>query len=130
MSNVQTPLAIWSETPFSSPEELVAAMQDPRYKASHAHNAYVAAVEAKIALSEGIGTDTIHVGTVEQSVYLGTDAAVAEQKAQEAEARRAFGEAIGPNSPMALPPAASEPRKETPRSVSPVHEPFETGRGY
>ena len=107
MTDVKTPLQIWSETPFSDSSELVAAMSDARYKNNTVHpNNFVAAVERKLALSQGVGTDSIRVGDVEQSIQVDTTAAGEERMEQlrkEAEDRRSFGDAMG-NGLMVLPP--------------------------
>ena|SRR5437773_1615817 len=130
MSNQkQTPLDVWATVPFSDSSEMQEAIRDPRYSSYVYPNRYREAVEAKIGISEGVGTDSIRIGTVEQSIQVDTSEAGAEQLRKQAEAQRAFGEAMG-DSPMALPPATPEPRKQTTPRVSPVHEGTETGPGY
>ena len=109
MSNQpQTSLDVWAAIPFSDSSELVAAMSDPRYKNNTVHpNRFVEAVERKLALSEGVGTDSVRVGDVEQSIQVDTTAAGEERMEQlrkEAEDRRSFGDAMG-NGLMVLPPA-------------------------
>ena len=83
-------------------------MSDARYKNNTVHpNLFVAAVERKLALSQGVGTDSIRIGDVEQSIQVDTTAAGEERMEQlrkEAEDRRTFGDAMG-NGLMVLPPA-------------------------
>ena len=73
MTMPQTPLAVWAEVPFSSDAEMIEAMSNPLYKNSGLSGsaAFVAAVEAKIAISDGIGTGSVNIGRVASRVVMG-----------------------------------------------------------
>jgi len=73
MTMPQTPLELWAEVPFSSSGEMIEAMGNPLYKNSGMPGsaAFVAAVEAKIAISDGIGTGSVNIGRVAQRVVMG-----------------------------------------------------------
>ena len=73
MTMPQTPLAMWAEVPFSSDAEMIEAMSNPLYKISGLSGSagFVAAVEAKIAISDGIGTGSVNIGRVAQRVVMG-----------------------------------------------------------
>ena len=73
MTMPQTPLAVWAEVPFSSDAEMIEAMSNPLYKNSGMPGsaAFVAAVEAKIAISDGIGTGSVNIGRVASRVVMG-----------------------------------------------------------
>ena len=73
MTMPQTPLALWAEVPFSSSGEMIEAMGNPLYKNSGMPGsaAFVAAVEAKIAISDGIGTGSVNIGRVASRVVMG-----------------------------------------------------------
>ena len=58
MSN-ETNLSEWSKIPFSDTDEVIAAISNPRY-ASPYSPVYRQAVEAKLAISEGVGTDNVY----------------------------------------------------------------------
>ncbi len=133
MSIAQTPLDVWAAVPFSDSSELVQAMSDPRYKNNTVHpNLFVAAVERKLALSEGVGTDSVRSTTSEsfRTAEICTDAIVDGSVAEQQRAEQAAAlEEFSKNGPMAVqPPAApAAPQKTTqPRP----HDHRETGRGY
>src|SRR5436190_9889630 len=73
MTMPQTPLELWAEVPFSSSGEMIEAMGNPLYKNSGMPGsaAFVAAVEAKIAISDGIGTGSVNIGRVAHRVTMG-----------------------------------------------------------
>jgi len=73
MSNGQMPLSEWAKQPFSDSSEMMAAISDPRYSSYIYPNRYREAVEAKIGISEGCGTDNVRSLGVEHSVTIGTD---------------------------------------------------------
>jgi len=106
MSNPQTPLDVWAGVPFSDTSEMIAAMQDPRYKSYIYPNNYRLAVEAKIGISEGIGTDQVLDNTpptLLRSTGIGTDSlhdrtVTAEDQA---ELQRTYAESR-PDAPMAV----------------------------
>src|SRR6266568_5425944 len=115
----KTPLQAWSEIPFGDASELVAAMSDPRYKNNTVHpNLFVAAVERKLALSEGVGTDSVRSTTSEsfRTAEICTDAIVDGSVAEQQRAEQAAAlEEFSKNGPMAVqPPAApAAPQKTT-----------------
>ena len=73
MTMPQAPLQTWAEVPFGSDAEMIEAMSNPLYKNSGMSGsaAYVDAVEAKIAISTGIGTGSVHIGRVANRVVMG-----------------------------------------------------------
>ena len=132
MSNQQTPLDVWATIPFGDTNEMQQAISDPRYSSYVFPNRYREAVEAKIGLSEGVGTDDTRSITPEgfRSTFLNTesivDGSVAEQqRAQQAADLEAFKSGHGP---MAVQPPAA-PKPTTPTQPNP-HDHRETGRGY
>jgi hypothetical protein len=104
MSQPEISLEEWAKLPFGDASEMIAAMRDPRYRSPIYPNRYNEAVAAKIALSEGIGTDQIYVGAVEQSVQIGTGSITGESPAEDQKAaERAFAESR-PDAPLAMNP--------------------------
>ncbi len=103
MSQSETPLDVWARTPFGDASEMIAAMQDERYKSYIYPNKYREAVEAKIGISEGIGTDNVRSLGVEQSLVIGTDG----NGEDRATIEREFA-ASRPDEPMAVNPNTIE----------------------
>src|SRR6266566_1595927 len=130
--NQQTPLDVWASVPFSDSTEMQDAIRDPRYSSYVYPNRYREAVEAKIGISEGVGTDNAQSITPEgfRSTYLNTESIVdgsvaEEQRAAQAADLEAFKNSHGP---MATAPAApAAPQKPTQPNP---HDHRETGRGY
>ena len=129
MSIAQTPLDLYAATPYLDQFEMRQDMSSSRYQESQAFRDIVA---AKIALSTGIGTDSVQSITSPEfrstSVSLDaiTDGSVAEQqRAEQAADLEAFKSGHGP---MAVQPPAA-PKPTTPTQPSP-HDHRETGRGY
>src|SRR6266487_2983653 len=118
MTNAQTPLDVWATVPFGDSSEMQEAIRDPRYASYVYPNRYREAVEAKIGLSEGVGTDDTRSITPEgfRSTYLNTEAIVdgsvaEQQRAAQAADLEAFKSGHGP---MAVAPAApASPQKPT-----------------
>ena len=107
----------WAKVPFRDNDELVAAMQDPRYKSNTGGDAYRAAVATKLALaitdSSGHGTDhesyrpvldaeptyrAVGLNTTVHNEFTGQRdlTAEAERRAEHEAAVRALGAAMGP----------------------------------
>jgi len=64
-------LQAWSKVAFADEGELIAAMSDPRYSSPYS-SAYRDAVAAKLAISEGVGTDNTYAGKQSNAVSIGT----------------------------------------------------------
>jgi hypothetical protein len=104
MSQPEISLEEWAKLPFGDASEMIAAMRDPRYRSPIYPNRYNEAVAAKIALSEGIGTDQIWIGDRENSVQIGTGSLTGESPAEDHKAtERAFAESR-PDAPLAVNP--------------------------
>jgi hypothetical protein len=99
MSNGQMPLSEWAKLPFGDASEMIAAISDPRYESYIYPNNYRAAVEQKIGISEGCGTDNVRSLGVEHSVTIGTDSLTAAE--DQAAIEREFA-ATRPDQPMAV----------------------------
>src|SRR6266704_2009230 len=132
MTNAQTPLDVWATVRFGDSSEMQEAIRDPRYASYVYPNRYREAVEAKIGLSEGVGTDDTRSITPEgfRSTFLNTesivDGSVAEQqRAAQAADLEAFKSSHGP---MAVQPLVA-PKPTTPTQPNP-HSHTETGRGF
>ena len=70
MSN-ETNLSELSKIAFADEGELIAAMSDPRYSSMYS-SAWRDMVAARLAISEGIGTDSTYTGKVSNAVSIGT----------------------------------------------------------
>jgi hypothetical protein len=104
MSNPQTPLDVWATVPFSDASEMIAAMSDPRYKSPIYPNRFREAVERKVGISEGIGTDNVRdtTDTSLRSIGIGTGALTGESPAEiQTEPSREYA-ASRPDAPMAI----------------------------
>ncbi len=108
MTMPQTPLELWAAVPFSSDAEMIEAMGNPLYKNSGISGsaAFVAAVEAKIAISSGIGTGSVNIGRlahrVTMSAGIGQEGPSMEEQAESfrdvisrAEVREGYGTSFG-----------------------------------
>ena len=69
--NNEMNLAEWSKIPLADDGELITAMSDPRYSSPYS-SAYRDAVAAKLAISEGVGTDRTYTGKQSNAVSIGT----------------------------------------------------------
>jgi len=74
------PFSEQAKIPFESTEDMMTAIRDPRYSSPFS-DAYNKMVTARIAISTGIGTDSIHVGKVANPVYVGLNDPEAENRA-------------------------------------------------
>src|SRR2546426_6516146 len=102
MSNAPENFEELKKIPISGPEELISLIRDPRYRSPHYPNRYVEMVEARIAISEGIGTDQTRSLGVEHSVTIGTGALTGESPAEDQQSiEQAYAESR-PDSPMAV----------------------------
>ena len=70
MSN-ETNLSELSKIAFADEGELIAAMSDPRYSSPYS-SAWREMVAARLAISEGIGTDSTYTGKQSNAVSIGT----------------------------------------------------------
>ncbi len=70
MSN-ETNLSELSKIAFADEGELIAAMSDPRYSSPYS-SAWRDMVTARLAISEGIGTDSTYAGKSSNAVSIGT----------------------------------------------------------
>lgn len=104
MTQPETPLDVWARTPFSDATEMIAAMQDPRYKSYIYPNKYREAVEAKIGISEGIGVDQTRSLGVEQSIGIGTGTMTGGTPAEDQKAIAREFAASRPDAPLAVNP--------------------------
>jgi len=69
MSNTEMPLSELAKLPFGDSSEVVAAITDPRYSRSPAYRDCVA---ARLAISEGVGLDSTHVGKQSNAIFVRT----------------------------------------------------------
>src|SRR5256885_16849598 len=71
MSDTPKSYAELENLPFQDASELIQAMSDPRYRSPIYPNLFRHMVERRASISVGIGTDDVHLGTREDSVYIG-----------------------------------------------------------